>query len=166
MACVQINEHLTDWFPTPCGVKQGDILSPTLFAVFINDLVSEVKEANVGAKIGDSKVCILVYADDIVFISDNEMDLQLMLNITYKWCCKMRLRINSDKTQVMHCRKQTYPLTGFQFSFGHTNWSLTSTYKSLGFILDEHLTYDAGITALSQSAGRALGAVIKKVKAC
>ncbi len=34
LACVRINEFLTEWFPMPLGVKQGDNLSPTLFAVY------------------------------------------------------------------------------------------------------------------------------------
>lgn len=51
LACVKINEFCTDWFPTPLGVKQGDNLSPTLFAVFINDLACTIKSTvacNVG----------------------------------------------------------------------------------------------------------------------
>ena len=45
---VVLNEHETDYFECPIGVKQGDCLSPTLFAIFINDLASEIKELNIG----------------------------------------------------------------------------------------------------------------------
>ena len=41
---VVFNDHKTDYFDCPIGVKQGDCLSPTLFAIFINDLASEIKE--------------------------------------------------------------------------------------------------------------------------
>ena len=40
-SCLQLNEIFTDWFSVLNGVKQGDNLSPTLFALFINDLVNE-----------------------------------------------------------------------------------------------------------------------------
>ena len=40
VASVQVNDFTTGWFSTPFGVKQGDILSPTLFAIFVNDLTT------------------------------------------------------------------------------------------------------------------------------
>ena len=35
----------TDWFSVLCGVRQGDNLSPTLFALYVNDLIQEIKRA-------------------------------------------------------------------------------------------------------------------------
>ncbi|CAC5371409.1 Ryncolin-2,Fibrinogen C domain-containing protein 1-A,Ryncolin-1,Ryncolin-3,Fibrinogen C domain-containing protein 1-B,Fibrinogen C domain-containing protein 1 [Mytilus coruscus] len=43
-----MNDTLTDWFSCNSGVRQGDNLSPTLFSIFINDLVQEVKDLNFG----------------------------------------------------------------------------------------------------------------------
>ncbi len=34
---------LTDWFNTNTGVKQSDFLSPTMFGIFINDIVEDVR---------------------------------------------------------------------------------------------------------------------------
>ncbi len=42
LSCVKLNSNVTDWFPTESGVWYGDSLSPTLFAIFINDLASEM----------------------------------------------------------------------------------------------------------------------------
>ncbi len=38
---------LTKWFDTNCGVMQRDTLSPTIFGIFINDIVDDVKSVNV-----------------------------------------------------------------------------------------------------------------------
>ncbi len=59
----------TDWFITKSGVKQGDTLSPTRF---INDTVHKVNNLNLGINIGNRKLSILLYADDIVLLSDTE----------------------------------------------------------------------------------------------
>ena len=64
-----------DWFHCHSGVSQGCNLSPTLFSVFANDL-------HLGITMGDVSVSILMYADDIVLVSDTENNLQTMRNTT------------------------------------------------------------------------------------
>ena len=53
IAWLRVNEYGTDWFPTPSGVKQGDALSPTLFALFTNDLAKSFKQLNIGVRYDD-----------------------------------------------------------------------------------------------------------------
>ena len=87
-SCVKINELRTEWFETLQGVRQGDNLSPTLFALFVNDLAMEIKAMNVGVKVGERQVPILLYADDVATISETETDMQAMLNVVREWCNK------------------------------------------------------------------------------
>ena len=68
---------MTNYFDCPIGVKKANCLSPTLFAIFINDLANEIKNAGVGVpinvdnedKIGRNDniylLNILMYVDDI-----------------------------------------------------------------------------------------------------
>lgn len=65
VTCVQVNDLRTGWLPTLFGVKQGDVLSPTLFAHFVNDLAQQIKYANLGVKLDDTALGILLCADDI-----------------------------------------------------------------------------------------------------
>ena len=46
-----LQNNSTDYFDCPVGVKQGDCLSPTLFAIFINDLANEMKDSGTGVDI-------------------------------------------------------------------------------------------------------------------
>ena len=83
---VILNEFETDYFDCPIGVKQGDCLSPTLFALFINDLAEEIKSSGVGLELdSDTFINILLYADDIVLLAKNEEDLQFLLDIVETW---------------------------------------------------------------------------------
>ena len=49
---VVVNEERTEWFELHTGVRQGCILSPTLFAIFIDGLATLVKECTKGAELG------------------------------------------------------------------------------------------------------------------
>ena len=66
---MHINHKLTEWFDVNSAVKQGCILSPTLFSMYIDDLVEQLKPKNVGTVCGECVVSSLLYADDIVLLS-------------------------------------------------------------------------------------------------
>ena len=46
----------------------------------------EVKELGLGIDINGIKICILLYADDMVLIADSESELQSMLIVMHQWC--------------------------------------------------------------------------------
>ena len=67
-----LNNVFADWFNVTSGVRQGDTLSPILFSLFINELAVGVKNLNLGIDIGGKKLSILLYANDIVLMSESE----------------------------------------------------------------------------------------------
>ena len=55
-------------------------MSPILFSLFVNGLAREIKAVGKGVQVGRQRVQLLLYADDIVLISDTQKDLQSMLD--------------------------------------------------------------------------------------
>ena len=155
---------LTDWFETQNGVKQGDTLSPTLFNIFINDLVNDVNALNLGIDIDGCRISILLYADDIVLLSQSEKDLQKMLDCVYNWSKKFKIRFNAKKSNIVHFRKLNEPRSTFKFHLDTIQLSIVNQYKYLGIILNEFLDYDVTAQVLSDAASRALGSIINKYK--
>ena len=163
-ACVKVNSLFSGWFMSNSGVRQGDSLSPTLFALFINGLANDIKSLNKGIDINGRNVSILLYADDIVLISDTEVNLQYMLDSMHEWCHKWKLKLNIDKSNVMHFRPKRQKRTEFKYHFGDDELINVDKYKYLGIYLDEHITFEHCSKVLSESAGRALGGIINRFK--
>jgi hypothetical protein len=155
VARIRLNNAYTDWFDTSSGVKQGDTLSPTLFGIYINDLVAEVNRHNLGIKLGNIKVSILLFADDIVLIAENEEKLQKMLDIVHKWCSKWRLAVHKDKTKVMHFRKVRQARSWYVFKYGNIDLEVVNKYKYLIIVLNEHLNFTVTADILAGAGGRA-----------
>jgi hypothetical protein len=91
-----------------------------LVSLFINDLDEELKKLNIGIQIGDEKVGILLYADDVVLLAENETELQLLLDVLNTWCCKNDLEVNYDKSKskIVHFRNQSRIATSKDFHIG------------------------------------------------
>ena len=142
-SCVLVNNLKTNYmyFEVQCGVQQGDIISQTIFSLYINDLVNELNSLNLGVPIDDENVCALLYADDIVLFSDTEAKLQSLQNTIQKWCSQWRLKTNLNKTNIVHFRKQIQNRTEFQFKIGNNVIELKESYKYLGCILSETLDF-------------------------
>ncbi len=161
---IRINDEMTGWFETTQGVKQGDNLSPTCFLSYVNPLIGVLKSTQVGVKFGPHVISVLAYADDLVLLAENEHDLQLLLDTLYDWCYKWRLAINIDKTKVMHFRNKDRTRTQFNFNVNGQKLEIVNSYKYLGILLEEFLDFSKTAELLAGAAGRALGAVINKVK--
>ena len=169
---VILQDYSTEYFDCPVGVKQGDCLSPTLFAIFINNLASEIKSSGVGLKLDIEDIAgnieitllnILLYADDIVLFAENEADLQFLLNIVETWCEKWRLEVNLTKTNILHIRANRKLQSRFVFLFNKRPVPYCTFYKYLGCNINEYLDYTFTAEMQSDSAGRALSSIITKM---
>ena len=164
-SCVRVNGELTEWFDINSGVKQGCILSPILFSMFINDLVTEINSLGKGVDITGDKASSLLYADDLVIFASNERDLQCMLDKIDAWCTKWGVAINPRKTKAIHFRSRNKPLSSFTFSCGSHNLEFCHEYKYLGYWINEFLDIGDSLQKVFNRANQALGLIIAKSKA-
>ena len=63
------NDVCSDYFSVRNGVKQGEVISPVLFCVYIDGLLKLLSDVKVGCYIGHVFVDALAYADDIVLLA-------------------------------------------------------------------------------------------------
>jgi hypothetical protein len=86
------------------GVRQGGILSPFLFNVYIDDLSTILNECNVGCVINGHNINHLIYADDTVIIAPSSQALQVLLANCDKYAYECDIVYNEKKTVCMAIR--------------------------------------------------------------
>jgi exonuclease III len=101
-ATVRINSGTSEYFPIRRGVRQGCIVSPSLFNIYSEDIMRDATEdSNSGPKIGGRKVNNLRYADDTTLLCGNKEDLMNLLKTTQHVSRKKGLLLNVKKTKIM-----------------------------------------------------------------
>ena len=126
-AGVNVNGYVTDLFSSEHGVRQGDALSPTLFGLYINDLVSDLKRGSEGIQTEFFNIHCLLYVDDIALIGNSEEYLQNMLNILYNWCMKWRMKLNVSKSKIVHFRNVNEEKSHYSFTYGDSELDMVDT---------------------------------------
>jgi len=95
------NNVLGDLFPVFCGVRQEGVLSPVLFALYIDVVISELKISGHDVHVGSLFIGCVLYADDIVLLSASCHGLQQPVNICNVYDMKWDIKFNRLKSQLI-----------------------------------------------------------------
>ena len=87
-------------FSMVCGVCQGGVLSPVLFAVYVDDFIERLNDNTAGYFIGDLYLDCSMYADDLILISASVSILQKMIFICEKEAEYIDMKFNTSQSVV------------------------------------------------------------------
>ena len=113
---IKIDNNLSSPIFIKRGVKQGCPLSPTLFNIFINNLIGYSNEEAEGISFGSCQLNALMYLDDLVLVADKPDSLNKLLQALNQWCTDNRMGINPDKTKIIHFRHLKKQISNFLFT--------------------------------------------------
>ena len=128
---VKMQDGFTQSFMSTIGVRQGDTLSPDLFKIFINDLPDIFDISCHGVDIGTYHLNCLLYADDVILLSQSGVGLQNCLKKLENYCADWCLNVNLDKTKVLVFNKAG-KLYKHEFKFNGKTVESVREYKYLG----------------------------------
>ena len=132
-ARVKDANNLTEPFPILNGVLQGEILSPTLFSLFMADYPDILNNSNIpGITVGSKEIHSLLYADDIVIVADSIINLQKKINLTKKYFEQNLLTINLTKSKIMIFQNGGRNSKKEKWFWGNQPIEIVKTYKYLG----------------------------------
>ena len=123
---------MTNYINCTFGVKQGNVWSPVLFSLFINELVLEaVQNGRHGATfINDYfELFILLLADDVVLLSKTVIGLQTQLNSLQRASSSLRLKVNVSKSNIVVFRKGGYLGARERWTYDSVVLPVVNVYK-------------------------------------
>ena len=138
---------LSQSFHATNGVRQGGILSPHLFNVYINELSIRLNSQFFGCHINSICYNHLVYADDTVLLAPSPKGLQMLIDICVAFGIENDIVCNEEKTKCMCVKpsvmKDLYVPT---FHLGHLNIKAVEKETYLGYIINADMSDDDHIS--------------------
>src|SRR5579872_3218943 len=129
-SAVRFGCDISDWFHQTVGVRQGCVLSPDLFNLFLEHVLSEALEAYEGGALMNGRhVSNLRFADDIDLMGETVVDAQDLLDAVQDSSRRHGLEINREKTKIMLVAKESRDIT---ISINDQKLEQVSHFKYLG----------------------------------
>ena len=142
---VRWGSSLSTGFRVTNGVRQGGVLSPLLFNVYINDLSNhhvsiQLSQTGIGGSIDGKFVNHMIYADDLCVIFLSSSGLQSLLNICTDYCQLHDLTFNAKKSVCMFFRSSVNKQCGLADTFiSGTMCEFANEVKYLGVMINSSL---------------------------
>jgi hypothetical protein len=159
--------RLTESINCSMGVKQGDICSPILFSIFINELTQEViSKGKHGVTLSQElfELFILLLADDVVLLSETVVGLQNQLHCLERTARALNLVVNLEKSNIVVFRKGGFLASRERWFFEGVTMPIVNIYKYLGIYFSTKLSFTASGNDLASKGKRALLVMMHRLR--
>ena len=164
--CVKWGRNTSSFFTVTNGVRQGGILSPFLFTLYIDDLSHRLNNSKVGCHINNVCINRLFYADDLCLMAPSPVGLQLLIDICANYGIENDLLFNRSKSVCMvvkpRCRNVSTPL---MFLNGDA-LEYVDSVKYLGVLLSQDMKDDADMSRYLRSFYARSNVIFRKFYHC
>ena len=120
------------------GVKQGGVLSPFLFNIYIDDLIVEINQSDYGCYLSNCKTTILGYCDDLILMASSLAHMQILLDKCQKFSEKWNIKFNANKSVVINAGFKMYKDEDIYLFINHMKLKVVIESKYLGLIINKN----------------------------
>src|SRR4051794_27235422 len=100
--CVRVGGECSGSFEMQTGVRQGSVLSPLLFNLFMEGLADRLRAAGVGVRLGTAYLLsCLLFADDVALVAESVSDLSRLIVTAQAWVSDVGSSVNISKSGVV-----------------------------------------------------------------
>ena len=148
-------------------MRQGGILSPFLFNVYMDELSTIFNQYSICCIVGGKLVNHLMYADDLVLIYPSSQGIQRLLDVCYEFGLANDIRYNGEKSATMCCKSKCMnDVKVPTFKLGSVPIENANKVKYLGHIITADMTDDADIARQNKSLYAQGNTLIRKFHMC
>jgi hypothetical protein len=83
-------------------IRQGSVLSPALFSVYMDDLIVKLRKAGAGCHLGGVFCGVVGYADDLLLLAPSRSAMATMLRICEEYATENNLEFSTEKQEQVH----------------------------------------------------------------
>ena len=103
-------------------MRQGGILSPDLYSIYVDDLLSELQKSRKGCYFGSCFAAALFYADDMALLAPSIRGLKSLLSICAAYCDEWDICLNAKKSKCLYFGKHINITYKISLNGAHINW--------------------------------------------
>ena len=103
---VKWDDCFSAWFSITAGVRQGGILSPDFYSIYVDDLLLRLESTGKGCHFHRVFAAALFYADDMAIMAPSIKGLQHLLSICEDYCAEWDICLNAKKVEKHVFRKK------------------------------------------------------------
>ena len=155
---VRWGDSFSDWFAVISGVRQGGILSPIFYCLYVDDLVDILSNLGIGCHLKNLFLSILLYADDMALLSPSLKGLQRLLSATEQYCMTWDIMLNAKKSKNLFFGK-SHPLAPLQLDGKNIEW--VKSWRYLGITVKSHTTFNCCIDEKVKSFYRSANGILR-----
>ena len=155
---VRWGDTLSEWFSVKSGVRQGGVLSPDFYCIYVNDLVDILSDMGIDCYLKNLFLSILLYADDMALIAPSLRGLQKLISATEKYCKDWDILLNAKKTKNM-VFGQKHALPQLVLDGKGIDW--VDSWKYLGVTLSSYKHFNCDISEKVKAFYRCANAILR-----
>ncbi len=164
VATVKWNSCFSSSIRIGSGVRQGGVLSPFLFAVFVDVVLVKLKNSSLGCRLKGVLINAIMYADDLLLLAISLHDLQLMVDLCYKEFQEIGLSLNLTKSSCLKIGPG-HNIHAANITINETALEWKSELKYLGVTFLKAPTIKYNLQIVRQHYFRSLNGIFGKIGA-
>ena len=144
LACrVKWDDAFSEWFFVTAGVRQGGVLSPDFYCIYVDDLISHLKSLQKGCYYLDMFAAALFYADDMAILAPSLKGLKSLLDACNDYCLEWDICLNSKKSKLLYFGKRID--IGYKITLNGENVDWTEEWSYLGVTLKSSQFFNCSV---------------------